>query len=249
MKLYQYRGTPDTAALEHLCNLLSKGELMFQKPENFNDPFDCYPDTFSEAPVGTLPHAVIDSVSATMQRAMGQLHGVACLTPHPDKMLMWSHYGDQHRGFCVGFDSDVLENKVPKNDTGMPAYEGPIKVNYTSERPSGEAVYVTKSLEWEYEDEHRLISRNGPGAPAWGPGVWCVEPEAVVEVVLGARMTAQCEAEVVSAVRKLRPAVKLRKALPHSHEYKIVVEDLDAQPQVAPGSGVIRDANENWKKF
>ena len=30
--------------------------------------------------------------------------GVACLTEVPDSILMWSHYAQNHTGYCIGFD-------------------------------------------------------------------------------------------------------------------------------------------------
>jgi len=34
-------------------------------------------------------------------------YGVLCLTPHWDNLLMWAHYGDAHRGICLGFDIEL----------------------------------------------------------------------------------------------------------------------------------------------
>ncbi len=28
-----------------------------------------------------------------------------CLTPHPNSLLMWAHYGDRHHGICLEFDT------------------------------------------------------------------------------------------------------------------------------------------------
>ncbi len=41
--LYQYRSLSGRDGFRYLQNLLSFGEYFFQRPENFNDPFDCLP--------------------------------------------------------------------------------------------------------------------------------------------------------------------------------------------------------------
>src|SRR5437667_6790953 len=38
--------------------------------------------------------------------AMGSQIGILSLSEVPDSTLMWSHYGAQHHGFLIGFDSD-----------------------------------------------------------------------------------------------------------------------------------------------
>jgi hypothetical protein len=42
---YKYRrfGGPDSAAREHLANLILKRRMMFSSPDSFNDPYDCTP--------------------------------------------------------------------------------------------------------------------------------------------------------------------------------------------------------------
>jgi hypothetical protein len=39
---------------------------------------------------------------------MGELSnmGILCLSARCDSILMWSHYADYHRGFCIGFKDD-----------------------------------------------------------------------------------------------------------------------------------------------
>ncbi len=37
---------------------------------------------------------------------------IYCLTPNPSSSLMWSHYGDSHRGICLEF---LLDNAIFRN--------------------------------------------------------------------------------------------------------------------------------------
>ncbi|SRR5258706_13710030 len=88
--------------------------------------------------------------------------GVACFTTEIKNILMWSHYADGHRGFCLEFDTKYF-----------PSSSKLIKVIYSSSYPTfspedffkaplklGEPLY-TKSKDWEHEEEWRLIMKKG----------------------------------------------------------------------------------------
>ena len=99
---------------------------------------------------------------------------VSCFTTNPFSMLMWAHYADSHKGFCIEYDIptpsvdniNLLQNLFP--------------VIYSDERVSVlnecladitcptvtedtlSAIYkyglLTKSIDWRYQNEWRLIS-------------------------------------------------------------------------------------------
>ena len=250
MILYQYRGRiSNRKSFGYLENLFKKGELKFTKPSEFNDPFDCCPTQLGEAPADAFPHAVGDMMNKSMQSATSMMHGIACFTPHPDKMLIWSHYGDQHRSVCVGFDSQILLDNPPLNSEGNPLYEDIVEVIYTSTRPDTESKeqYFHKSKEWYYEEERRIISCAKKGYPCWGAGVWDIPTVAIKEVVLGARMPYELEQKVVELTKFVNPDIVRRKAVLHMHTFEMLIEGFEDQPRIAPMQGVVMDPNGQWK--
>ena len=42
---------------------------------------------------------------------------VCCFSRNPDNYLLWSHYANGHRGFCVGFDFESITNTIDKIET------------------------------------------------------------------------------------------------------------------------------------
>ena len=79
--------------------------------------------------------------------------GALCFSREWSNPLLWSHYGDGHRGICLGFGigQDELE-----------------RIHYVQERPEDETwnptddsgpIWWTKSTHWQYEAEHRRIVR------------------------------------------------------------------------------------------
>lgn len=93
--------------------------------------------------------------------------GICCLNHNPLNILMWSHYADSHKGFLTEFrfkKQDLIKT------TNQYRYFQPIAVTYSDEisvisiddrmNNGGTAVlkvYTTKSFEWSYEKEFRVI--------------------------------------------------------------------------------------------
>lgn len=85
--------------------------------------------------------------------------GVSCFSERVDSLLMWSHYADSCKGFCLEFDTSAeLFGKFRK-------------VQYAQEMPEFDIVpmlcdddfdpitklYCTKAIDWAYEHEWRGI--------------------------------------------------------------------------------------------
>ena len=261
MMIYQYRRKIDPfddngvrtyeseKGLQYLVSLLKSGSMKFTSPAEFNDPFDCCSTLFSEELENSLPHDMADHINRSQQLILSKSAGVACFTTKANNMLMWSHYGDQHRSVCVGFDSDELEGNVVRNSEGNPLHHKLEKVGYVNTRASegNMGVYYHKSPCWRYEDEYRLISSWKKGEPMWGPGVWGISETSIREVVLGARMRPETKEEVIALVRSISPHVSIKFIVPHRSTYELLVVDIEDQSSIAPMSATLHDANGNWQ--
>lgn len=92
-------------------------------------------------------------------------------------VLMWSHYADSHKGFCVKyvFDRDMFDlNKHIKRDKLLLVdkikYSETIDIN---DEPSIRMALLEKSDFWKYENEMRLISYDCSGEDKEFPVVEC----------------------------------------------------------------------------
>ena len=79
----------------------------------------------------------------------------------PFNKLMWSHYGDYHKGFCVRYDVSKLKlcniraaDKVNYNKNRVDLFD---VVNSDDYFKSVDEAILTKSEEWKYEEEYRFI--------------------------------------------------------------------------------------------
>lgn len=90
--------------------------------------------------------------------------GVLSLSGNNDNNLLWSHYGDSHQGFCVEFDYATLIHDFLLS--GLEIIAGDVEyIDEYPERPVPEKLdpinllFFTKSKDWEYEREIRVISK------------------------------------------------------------------------------------------
>lgn len=89
--------------------------------------------------------------------------GVACFSTELNQPLMWSHYGASHAGICIQYfvrpmtlasESDLLQYYVSYTSR-LP----PISLTEVlfAPRNVGQRMLATKSIDWAYEKEWRLI--------------------------------------------------------------------------------------------
>ncbi|CCZ85563.1 putative uncharacterized protein [Firmicutes bacterium CAG:631] len=104
---------------------------------------------------------------------------ISCFSKRYDSILMWSHYGDKHKGICIEFDrpeNDFLDVKYSKKrckfdleDTtrrvlGYMLSNEEVDVNDKGLIRCISKPFIVKSLDWKYEEEVRcVLSPNSEG--------------------------------------------------------------------------------------
>jgi hypothetical protein len=225
VKLYKYR------RMASLGNerIFTKSEIYFSSARDFNDPFDCRPylkRNYSDEEIKNyskylvnkklpgLPRADRRKKAAEIKRRMRRpweleqlyfeqmySYGLYCLSGKFDNILMWSHYADNHQGFCLEFSGKepqvspfpvswpiIYQKDRPIVDRTVTA--GDI---YTDEivRPG----LLTKSLDWEYEKEWRALRIEGTGPMQLPKGL-------LTAVILGAKMKLEDREQILSWARQ-----------------------------------------------
>lgn len=98
------------------------------------------------------------NVAASSVQEFSEKRGVSCFSEDHTDLLMWSHYGENYRGFCLEFDTSHFSKfkKVTYSPT-MPTFD-PLPVLKGSLGESDfMSIFSTKSLSWGYEKEWRLL--------------------------------------------------------------------------------------------
>ena len=137
--------------------------------------------------------------------------GVACFTTELKSILMWSHYADGHKGFCLELDTKYLSERL-------------IEVIYSGSYPtlSPEDWYkaphrlieplYTKSNDWAYENEWRFIKKKGNS-------VYTYNPKALTAIYFGCSASSENINKILTLPAK--SAARLYQMRPSSTEFKL----------------------------
>ncbi|MFQ2479019.1 DUF2971 domain-containing protein [Aeromonas caviae] len=158
------------------ANFFKKPTAKISIPYYLNDPFE---SETGDNLVTVIESAIVqnnkflsrDKIKIALNGLINS-NGIFSVSETPRNPLMWSHYAEQHNGFCIGFNEDLFSGmrKSTSNSSGFLEYK-PTKVFYDSYRfdrqtsvrgtkESNNALkrhLLTKSDEWIYEKEHRCI--------------------------------------------------------------------------------------------
>lgn len=110
---------------------------------------------------------LVDAVYREMQ--IWYSRGVCCFSTTYTSPLLWSHYGQQHQGICIGYGTNRLPepkpqkvvyggNRAIKTSTLCEAF---ISLNLDALSEVDRDVLLRKASGWKYEAEWRLISNQG----------------------------------------------------------------------------------------
>lgn len=189
-----------------------------------------------------LEPQLLSRVSAAISSTFNANVGVLCLSEIRDSLLMWGHYTDNHEGFVIGFDQNhrfFSVRRGPEDEFGFLR-----QVKYCRNRPrvtmantSGAEWFETKSDEWAYEKEWRMLRvlQDAESRLQGVPHPICLfsfPTDAVVEIIAGLR----CSPQLRDRLRTLSqgyPKAKLFQAEEHSSEYALSIRADSAKSLVA----------------
>lgn len=148
-------------------------------------------------------------------------YGIVCLAKENDNILMWSHYGDSHKGYCIGFDVEQLKKHEPI--IAPIQYLGNLPKLIPNTNSSIDNIFTILSSKykgWNYEKEFRLLKYE------WVNKVLKVEPDSFVEIILGAKMPERDRTEIISIANDKYPNLKIFKFQQHKYKFKLLLERI-----------------------
>lgn len=171
IKLYQFRKFTNYT----LANLINK-EITLSRPNQMNDIVDSLVFTWLESPrFGAT--AKYKGHLDPYKESFRDYRIASFCSDNPEKKqyaiqntLMWSHYADEHRGFCVeyAFHSDDYRKDYFQELTVSRLFkikyhniEKEEPINFTEQNTSSpftaQDAFITKYQDWSYENEYRLL--------------------------------------------------------------------------------------------
>lgn len=148
--------------------------------------------------------------------------GIVALGARADCPLMWSHYGDQHNGICIGYtipdDTTVYRVRYDAEPLVRASLvEAMLNGNADAQAQVDEAVLLRKAPDWNYENEWRLIGNQGAED----------NPLELSEVVFGLRCPDAVKFTVFRALEKRHQAVDFFAIYRRSGTFDLVKTPLD----------------------
>jgi hypothetical protein len=148
--------------------------------------------------------------------------GVLSLSEESLNSLMWAHYADSHRGFCLGFECH--ETNVLGQYSNKVEYVEQIKlpeiVAFSMEKDQDDILLTiahTKSKEWEYEKEWRVLKPKGDSLYPY--------PGRLLEVILGLNLKNEDELMIREAVDKSGYNPKFKRVCKEEKSFKFALID------------------------
>jgi hypothetical protein len=156
------------------------------------------------------------------RKQVNERYGIYCLTTKNDNLLMWSHYANSHRGFCVGFD----KFKLFETAQGMIG-----KITYSTDFPKVPMfeegiggltqLIMTKSEHWEYEDEYRITKSSASRKTL------ILDNSAFKEIILGCNIDPKSREEIISVVKAKSTSIKIYDSKIDDKEFKLNLVEIE----------------------
>ncbi|CAM4328380.1 DUF2971 domain-containing protein [Vibrio agarivorans] len=169
--------------------------------------------------------------------------GVLSLSSTAENTTMWSHYGDEHTGICIGYDPSKLFNKSYGN--GLPwlrevKYLDESQISRNSyllyaESGFGSSSAATKEFfkrmlsvkvsDWTYEKEWRFI------LPECGGQVYSINKNAITSITFGLRTTIDSKHALVNLIRNLGIHPKTYQIIRNAETLGLERVSLESKPE------------------
>ncbi|RZK56893.1 MAG: DUF2971 domain-containing protein [Pedobacter sp.] len=208
---------------EYIYNVLSNSEYKYmlnRKGFTKSPLYLNFVKNFSKTQVKEVQSKILPNVK------------ISCFTENKNNMLMWSHHAKDHSGVCFEFDTNamVIYLGIQTKTTNLSnylflrtIYDSKCK-NYifqSSEDSSSLLMWLkTKSIEWEYENEIRLVSLK------WDENLLSIPQNVISRLYSGAQISKEHEEKIVKICKTNFPETGIYKMSLSDHEFQLIEKQL-----------------------
>lgn len=185
MSLFKFKSAKTIEDFTRDIQTMMNNEIWFSGIEYLNDPFEkVYSTKTFEEYEGS--EQVVTDFFTPFQKNVDEYFnkvGILSLCEENTNLVMWSHYSDNHKGYCIEYnlDSNIINKLNFENDDEIFLMDVEYKdtpIDFLS-LPSNFQFYLRrKSKLWEYEHELRYISSK--------KGLHKIPSDAIKSIYLGA---------------------------------------------------------------
>ncbi len=202
-------------------------------PSNSDQEIEKITDEFLEKIPERTPENIF-RISKISFPYIAETYGVYSLTRNKDRHLLWSHYADSHKGFCIEWNGEQLleylyslfeSNGIPiyfhaveySDNDDIPIIIPPLEPGYENHF---QKIMINKSKVWRYEKEYRfiLIGKSKHIEPH-------IPESCYSKIYIGCNMPVETEQEVRKAVSEHLSNVPIIKVIRNLETYKLNFHD------------------------
>ena len=198
-------------------NIFLKHIQMLEREYPNKSSSEIHAISYEHQRAGTIKDRVLqERYSENVNKDIHKNFGIVSLSSDPTNLLMWSHYGNCHTGFCVGLDVKMIfKNFNPSLHQVMYSNEIPKIDLFEDMIVFFLKLLSTKSNHWEYEKEYRFISRSfvnkSMDITEWG----------LKEVYLGAKMPHKEKMDLIDKLKGQYSKIKIFDCSLNKSEFKV----------------------------
>jgi hypothetical protein len=203
---------------------IRRRRLKASEIDHVNDPYE-WSTVYSD-------HEESQLALEKTQRAAFERYGLLCFSQRWNNIQMWSHYGDRHKGICLGFDVDakfteVVDYRTALLSVGNIMHEDNETRKRNREKYEGIIVtsYRRKYSGWSYEKEVRMHSERKERDEETRQYFVNFDDRLILkEVIAGARFP-MSRKPIEDALKGYSEDVKIVKARRSLKRFEIIVDE------------------------
>jgi hypothetical protein len=161
-------------------------------------------------------------------KSISESYGILSLAGIGDHALLWSHYADSHRGYCVELDArrlatelfDLARTDEEAVDVHSINYADVLPIVLPSsddevDRERHMTLLTTKSDVWTYEQEWRFIWIGKTALPKY------IDREVIRRVIIGCQMPQEHRQGLIDLVKSKLPKTEVWEAVRSHTEFRL----------------------------
>lgn len=201
MRVYHF--LPASYAIDDL----KRRRLKIATLDDLNDPFDLW--------AIAQPDPVLRAALRATRNHFATHYGMLCFTRNWQNPVLWSHYGDKHRGIVLGFDvSDEMLKAVKY------VFDRPILS--TVDLPIVHELLFTKFQDWQYEEEVRMFATLEDRDPVTGLYFGDFGPNLTLREVISGSLCDVSRSQIEEVIGAYDGSVEMTKARLAFNTFRVV---------------------------
>lgn len=151
------------------------------------------------------------------------LYGILSMSMNWKNILMWSHYANNHKGYCIGF----WEEKLRTNNSFLKG--GPVIYNPKDEYPiidpnNNNLIEIgfiqthSKAYDWKYEEEYRFTKIFDEENPSNEERTLIFDDSYIAEIIIGLEMQEKDRKRIINLAKKREIKVYQIEKIPFKFE-------------------------------